>query len=87
MINRTLTTLTLLISILVLPYWIYIPALFLAIIIFPFFWESILLVLLIDTLYGEGVNIFPPSISLLAVATLFVLIVLMPVRERLRPYA
>ena len=87
MISRTLGSIIILISILVLPYWIYIPVLFIGIIFFPFFWESILFALLIDVLYGAGVHIFPPSISLLTLSILIALIILIPLRERLRSYA
>jgi len=87
MISRTLGSIIILISILVLPYWIYIPVLFIGIILFPFFWESILFAFLIDVLYGQGIKIFSPSISLLTLSILIALIALMPLRERLRSYA
>lgn len=63
-------------SILVLPYWIYIPVLFLAIIYFPFYWEGILLAFFADTVYGSEIEI--------AIVALILLIILLPLRDKLR---
>lgn len=76
MTRRIFGSIVVLISILVLPSWIYIPALFIAIIIFPFFWEGLLFALLVDVLYGGGVKI--------ALSALVLLIILVPIRENLR---
>ncbi len=38
------------------PYWIYLPALLLAVVIIPFFWEGIILGLFIDLMYGAPVS-------------------------------
>lgn len=84
MTRRTLGSAIVFVSILVLPYWFYIPALFVAIILFPFFWEGILFVFLINILYGNGTEILPLLTSPLVVSALIVLIVLLPLRERLR---
>jgi len=56
MTRRILGLVVVLFSILVLPYWVYIPVLFLAIIFFPFFGEGILLAFLIDVAYGSGIG-------------------------------
>lgn len=85
MIQRIIGSSIVLLSILVAPYWVYIPVLCLAIIIFPFFWEGILFALLIDVLYGNGVGVLP-SISQSAVLALVVIIILLPLRESLRSY-
>ena len=76
MIYRTLGSIVVLFSILVLPYWVYLPILLIGIIIFPFFWEGILLALLVDTVYGSGVET--------ALVALILLIIFLPIRERLR---
>ena len=76
MIRRVLGSTVVLISILVLPFWIYLPILFIAIIIFPFFWEGILFALLVDTIYGSGIET--------ALYALILLIILIPIRENLR---
>ena len=76
MIRRVLGSTVVLVSILVLPFWVYLPVLFIAIIIFPFFWEGILFALLVDTIYGSGIET--------ALYALILLIILIPIRENLR---
>lgn len=87
MTYRLMGLLVVLVAILVLPYWLYIPILFLVVILVPFFWEGILLAFLIAVLYGGELKgeleVFP---SIAAYVLLF-LVVLLPVRERLRFYA
>ena len=78
MIRRVLGSTVVLISILVLPFWIYLPILFIAIVIFPFFWEGILFALLVDTVYGSGIET--------ALYALVALVVFLPIRESLRLY-
>ncbi len=66
------------------PYWLYLPCIFLGIIIFPLFWESIIFSLFVDFFYGQHTNsgsIFSFPFGL--IASLFVLIV-MPVKDRFR---
>ncbi|OHB08626.1 MAG: hypothetical protein A3I86_00335 [Candidatus Zambryskibacteria bacterium RIFCSPLOWO2_02_FULL_39_14] len=87
MIHRILGSIIVFVSIIILPYWVYIPLLFIAIIIFPFFWEGIVLVLLIDVLYGNGVKALSWSVSPLAFSVLVLLIVLLYLRDSLRSYA
>lgn len=74
------------VSILVLPYWIYIPALFIGIVVFPFFWEGIILVFFINVIHGNSAEFFAALASPLALLTLVILIVMLPVREHLRSY-
>ena len=76
MTKRIIGSIAILISILVLPFWVYLPVLFIAIIIFPFFWEGILFALLVDTIYGSGIET--------ALYALILLIILIPIRENLR---
>lgn len=76
MTRRTLGTIVVLISILILPYWVYLPVLFISIIFFPLYWEGILFAFLIDILYGGEIKT--------ALYALIVLIVLLPIRENLR---
>ena len=76
--------LILLLAIIFLPYWVYLPLLLVAIVIFPVFWEGVLFGLLIDVLYGWGVTAWPSLISPVALSALLLVIILLPVRERLR---
>ncbi|MDO8728713.1 MAG: hypothetical protein Q7K26_02330 [bacterium] len=75
-----------LISLLVLPYWIYIPVLFIGIILFPYFWEGILAVFLIDIIHSNATEMFSLLISPLILSVLITLIIMVPVRESLRSY-
>ncbi|MEK9171646.1 MAG: hypothetical protein AAB782_00195 [Patescibacteria group bacterium] len=86
MIRRILCSVVILTSILFLPYWVYIPVLFVGIILFPFFWEGIFLAFLIDVIHGSGMKIFPSLISPLALSVFVVLVALLHIRERLRAY-
>lgn len=86
MIRRALGFIVVLLSILTLPYWIYVPLLFIAIILFPFFWEGIFLAFLIDVIHGSGIEGFPSLVSPFAFYVLIALVILLPLRERLRSY-
>ena len=86
MTHRVLGFVLVFLSILILPYWIYIPVLFIAVIFFPFYWEGIYLAFLIDIVHGSGIGNFPFLVSPFAFSVLVTLIVLLPLRERLRPY-
>ena len=86
MIYRIIGLVCILISILVLPYWIYIPVLFVGIVLFPFFWEGIVLAFLINAIHGGNME-FPAILtSSLALFVLVILIVMLPIRKRLRSY-
>lgn len=82
--KRGVSLLILLLAIIFLPYWVYLPLLLAAIVIFPIFWEGIIFGLLIDVLYGWGVTSWPSLISPAALVALVLVIILLPVRERLR---
>ena len=86
MIRRVLGSAVILASILVLPYWVYIPLLFIGAILFPFFWEGILLVFLVSVVHGSEMAVLPSLVSPLALSLLIVLILLLPIRESLRSY-
>lgn len=75
-----------LLAILVLPYWIYIPVLFMAIILIPFFWEGIVLVFLIEIIHSSGILLFSLFVSPLSLLVLVLLIVVLPLRDTLRAY-
>lgn len=84
MTSRILCSIVILASILVLPYWVYIPVLFIGTILFPFFWEGIPLAFLIEVIHGSGMEILPALVSPLALSALIVLIAMLPIRESLR---
>jgi hypothetical protein len=69
-----------------LPYWIYIPVLFIFIILVPFFWEGILFAILINIIYAKNMGMLALVLSPLTVIALIVIIVLLPIRDKLRLY-
>ena len=84
---RPITTILLVVSIFFLPYWFYIPALVVAMAAFPLYWESILLGLLIDVLYGERIDSFSAFLFSAGFLALAGLLILLPLRARLRSHA
>lgn len=82
--KRDLSSLILLITIIFLPYWIYLPLLLIATLLLPLYWEGILLGFLIDILHGRGITAFPSLLSPIAISVVILLIILLPLRERLR---
>lgn len=79
--KRLLATFIIFCGVIFLPYWVYLPAMFLGMIIFPFYWEAILLAFLIEVLYGPGtVRIFSPIV----LSALVLTALLLPVREKMR---
>jgi len=83
---RALGIAIVLLAILVMPYWVYVPVLLISIFVFPFFWEAILFGFLIDVIYGSGIDGFSSFISPFAFSALISLIILLPVRKRLRAH-
>ena len=75
---RHLTSAAILIAVVFLPYWAYVPLIFAAALLLPFDWEAILFGFLIDTLYGTR-GLFPAALSAAAAVAIFI-----PLRERLR---
>lgn len=84
MIRHIIGAIALLVSILVLPYWIYIPLLFTSLIFLPFFWEGILFAFLIGTIYSGKIETLSLLFSPFALVVLLTLIILLPIKERLR---
>ncbi|MBI2673709.1 MAG: hypothetical protein HYX23_00290 [Candidatus Zambryskibacteria bacterium] len=86
MIYRLVGYILILVSILFLPYWVYLPVLFTGIIFFRFFWEGIVLAFLIDAVH----NVLPATlitpVSPLTFAVLAALIIMLPVKENMRSY-
>lgn len=80
--NRIIGTILALASIILLPYWVYLPILFGLSVLIPLFWEAIPLALLVDTLYGPGGNFFIAFKT--GIITLGILILMLPLRDRLR---
>ncbi|MGB3922262.1 MAG: hypothetical protein WBL19_03290 [Minisyncoccia bacterium] len=87
MIRRIFALIAVLLSILFLPYWLYVPMLLGAILIFPFFWEGIILALLIDVIHEGAIKTFGDIFTSFGFYTLLLLIILLPLRERLRYHA
>jgi hypothetical protein len=81
---RHLATALTLFSIIFLPYWVYLPLLLSSMILFPLFWEGIVLAFLVDILYGRGIGGLPELISPMAFSAMLLLMAVMPLRERLR---
>lgn len=84
MMRRLFGSALVLLSILVLPFWFYIPILFIAIVVFPFYWEGILFGFLIDVLYGNGISPVSYGVSLWGLGALIILLALMPFRGHIR---
>jgi hypothetical protein len=84
MTKRLIATLLVLLAVLTLPYWIYLPLLLAAIIVFPLFWEAIILGFVIDALYGERLYDLPAFLSLYALLSLAAVMLMIPLRHRLR---
>ena len=80
---RPFVTALIIFSIIFLPYWVYLPVLLGAIIVFPLYWEALVASLLVDFLYGSGVPLWPIGFST-SLCVLVALIILMPLRDRIR---
>lgn len=75
---RHIATILLALAVLFLPYWAYFPAIVLAALFFPFYWEAILLGFAVDALYGSHGSFRTALGAALLIA------LLLPLRERLR---
>mgnify|MGYP001616999366 CR=1 FL=1 len=85
--RRAATSIVLILAVIFLPSYIYIPALALAVILLPFFWEGVLIAFLIDALYGPGIHSFASIFSTFGFWSAALLAVVLPVRRRIRAYA
>ena len=83
--KRLLTSGIILFAVLFLPYWVYLPLIFISMVLFPLFAEAVIFGLLIDVLYGYGVT--GVLIAPFGLGTLVVLLIIIPIRERFRFYA
>lgn len=79
--SRAIITILLFLSVILLPYWIYLPAIVITLIFFRLFWEGIVLGFIIDTLYGYGSGLAHYQFSLYA---LILFLLLIPIRDNLR---
>lgn len=82
--RRDILSILLLIFVIAFPYWIYGPAIVLAIIFVPLYWEIIILGFLIDVLYGVKAH---PGISVMyphALLSAGLVLLFIPLREYLR---
>jgi hypothetical protein len=75
-----------LLAILVLPYWVYLPMIFAGMIFFPMFWEGLIFVFLVEILHGSHVVWYSLLVSPLPFSALIVLIVILLLRNTLRIY-
>ena len=82
--KRTGASIIILLAIIFLPYWIYLPLFFATVVFFPIYWEGILLGFLVDILYGRGITAFPSVMSPVAFSIMIIIVILMPLRSRLR---
>lgn len=82
-LKRIFASVLILVLILIAPYWMYLPAIFICMLIIPFFWEAVPFGMLIDTLYSPWPLLhFPPFP--IALSALALLLILPLVRSRLR---
>ena len=82
--GRVYTTILIFVLVLVAPYWLYLPLLFAAVLIFPLYFEGIFLGFIIDVLYSGHPH---PSFSIfypVALVTLLIVLVLIPLKKRMR---
>lgn len=84
---RHLFTISVLFSVIFLPYWIYLPLIVIGAVMVPFYWEVIFLSLLADSLYGE-LGFAPHTlIQSFSFWTLLLLVSLVPLKKIIRNYA
>ena len=84
MISRPFTFIMLFVSIIFLPFWIYLPLIFVAIILKEFYWESVVLGFVIDVLYGSGALGMSEFISPIALSYFIIVICVFWIKSGLR---
>lgn len=85
--KRFLVSILTIFAIIVLPYWLYIPVLFLSVIFIPFFWEALPLAYLAEVLYNDSISSLALLSSTLSITALILIIIMLPLRARLRGHA
>ncbi len=83
---RLIAIILLIVSIIFLPYWVYVPTLIIAMAVLPIFWEGILFGFLIDALYGQRISSLSTLVSSAAFLALIGLLILIPLRKRIRSH-
>lgn len=78
---RIAVSLIILALVLLAPFYVYLPALLIAILFFPLFLEGIILALLIDSLYGGKSFFFGFPLGMVATV---IIIMLLPLRKYIR---
>jgi len=84
MSERVLYTILLIFLILYTPYWLYLPAILLGMMLFPLYWESIALCAFIDYYYGARDFAGTPLAFPFAIAAALLLLALVELKERMR---
>lgn len=82
--KRLICTIVLVIALMAFPYWIYLPLIFVASIVFPFYWEGIILAFLVDVLYGVQTHSTISFVYPFAIIASIIILVMLPIRERIR---
>lgn len=80
--QRLVATIIIALSVIFLPWWIYLPLLGGGLIYFQFYWEGLILAFIIDALYGTR-----SLQGSMAVYALIILLILVPLRGRIRFHA
>jgi hypothetical protein len=83
---RHITFFFIFLLVLIMPWWIYLPALALAVLLLPFFWEGLVLAFIVDVLYGTRLSenfflMFP-----IALGTTLLLVIVPFIQKRFRFY-
>jgi hypothetical protein len=66
------------------PYWLYLPGIFIGIIIFPLFWESVLLSIFVDFYYGLHTHIGSVFAFPFGIVSALLILGMIPIKARFR---
>ena len=83
MIKRLLSFVVLFFAVIFLPFWVYILMLVLALIFFRFYWEGVIIAFFIDVIYGISHETLFFSFPF-ALGAVVILILILPIRDKLR---
>ena len=84
MSQRTLSYFIIILSVIFLPYWIYLFLIALGVFVFPFYFEAIFFALLVDSIYGAPVHFGFILLSPFSLGAAILVLIMLPVREHLR---